>query len=150
GEKEVIAFLDKAPFVNPRIVEDLLSEIQDAGDQVLSVCVTDSQDSNRYFVGDTGPDKEKRRKGPYVSYETKDEKNGGRPTSSFGYRRIGRTASGVDVLETTQWTGGSGIFTSLLLVTLQYEDTGMSPRIGGTGDQTLTFKRRRLVIKKLG
>jgi uncharacterized protein len=151
AQKEVTAFFDKAPFVNPRIVEELGSEIQDTGDQVLSVCVTDSQTANKYFV-DPPATASKRKDGqrPGAGYQDKDAEHGDRPTSSFSYTYIGRTTSGVDVLLTNSWTGGDGIFMNLLLVTLQYENTGMSPRLSAAGDQTVTFKRRRLVIRKLG
>jgi uncharacterized protein len=144
-EKEVTASFDQAPFVSPHLVQDLTTWISDQGDQVLAISVSDTQDSDRYFV-----DELKVGKGPmpYVGFETKGE--GDDPGESFRYRHVGRTTSGVDVLLTETWTGGTGVFTGLLLVTLRFEENGMSPRVFGEGNQTLTFKRRRQVIRRLG
>lgn len=41
---------EKAPLINPAIVEDLEGAISDRGDQVLAVDVQGSQRSNRYFA----------------------------------------------------------------------------------------------------
>jgi len=127
------------PFVNPRLVEDLAVGESDHGDQVLAVNVSDSQRSNRYFG-----DAEVRRdagKNPYVFYRKDDEE--------FGYRHIGRTTSGVDVLLTTSSAGGSGVFMNLMLVTLRLESSGMSPELV-LDSGAVSFKRKRLVLKKLG
>jgi uncharacterized protein YecT (DUF1311 family) len=146
AEKEVTASFDRAPFVSPHIIEDLTTGISDEGDQVLGVCVSDSQGSDRYS-GDVNVDT-KSEPTPFVSYETPVD---GEPPEQFGYRHVGRTTSGVDVLLVrSSGGGGTGAFPSLLLVTMRPEETGMSPRSGGSGDQTLTFRRKRLVIRKLG
>ena len=128
-----------APFVNPRLVEDLTVGESDHGDQVLAVNVSDSQRSNRYF-GDAEVRRDARTS-PYIFYRNDGEE--------FGYRHIGRTTSGVDVLLTTSSAGGSGVFMGLMLVTLRLENSGMSPDLG-LDNGTVSFKRKRLVLRKLG
>ena len=38
-----------APFVHPKIINDLVGSLSDSGDQVVAINLLDSQDSNRYF-----------------------------------------------------------------------------------------------------
>jgi len=70
--------------------------------------------------------------------------------SEFGYRHIGRTASGIDVLLTMDSGGGSGVFENLMLVRVEEESGGGSVRAVDGKTDVMTFKQRRVVIRKLG
>jgi len=143
GQKEVVYSFTQAPFVNPKVVNDLSTYISDHGDQIVAINLTDAQGSNRYScdvkVRQAAGDK------PYVYFQTKD----GGETTEFGYRYVGRTASGIDVLFTLESGGGSGQFESLLLVRTQAErGTWLQPSTGRA--QSLVFKSRRTVLQKVG
>lgn len=98
-------------FINPRIMEDLTGLLSDTGDQVVSINVSDSNRSNRYF-GD-------------ITHEQ--TKNGfPRVTSSydegwFSYQYLGRSLSGVHLVQTWSNGGGSAIFCNIALVTLNLD-----------------------------
>ena len=64
----------------------------------------------------------------------------------FGYRYVGRTDDGADVLETSNCGGGSGVFVNLMLVRIE-RDKGMSCN---WTQGVIRADRERLVIKKLG
>jgi uncharacterized protein len=137
----------QAPFISPRIVDDLSIGEADQGDNIIAINLTDAQGSNRYF-GDVKTRKLRDRAGPYVytvpdSGDTEDK-------SEFGYSFVGRTQSGIDVLMTSESGGGTGVFENLLLVKVDYESSGseLLPTNGKT--EVMTFKKRRLVIRKLG
>jgi uncharacterized protein len=132
-----------APFISPRIINDLSTWMSDLGDQVVAINLTESQGSNRYF-GNI----ESRRvgTGTYVYYRTPS----GTRDAEFGYTYVGRTASGIDVLRTWYSGGGSGEFETLLLVKLERSESGGELRSTGGNSETLTFKTPRLLIRKLG
>lgn len=127
----------QAPFVHPRIVEDLSTWLSDVGDQVVGINLLDAQGSNRYFGGfgvseiDDGC--------PIVSWEPEEE------PVRFSYQYIGMTESRVHVLYTTSSAGGSGVFTNLMLLTIM-SDTG----IDWDRQSAITRERERLVVYKLG
>jgi uncharacterized protein len=135
-----------APFISPRIINDLSTWISDQGEQVVAINLTDSQGSNRYF-GDV----ETRRDGAgtYVGYRTPGDEPGERD-AEFGYTHVGRTASGIDVLRTRDSGGGTGVFEYLLLVKLERSETGGEIKWTGGKSGTFTFKKPRLLIRKLG
>ena len=98
-------------FINPRILEDLIGWLSDTGSQVVSINVADSNRSNRYF-------------GDITHKET--ESGFPRVTSShdegwFSYQYLGRSFSGVHLVQTSSNGGGSGIFCNILLVTLSLD-----------------------------
>jgi hypothetical protein len=74
----------------------------------------------------------------------------GSAITEFGYRYVGRTTSGLDVLFTAESGGGSGIFEGLMLVRLSEESGAPSVGPASGAVQTLTFGKKRLVIKKVG
>jgi uncharacterized protein len=135
-----------APFICPRIINDLETWLSDLGDQVVAINLTESQGSNRYF-GDV--ETKRVGTGTYVYYRTPSDNPGGRE-SEFGYTHVGRTASGIDVLRTWESGGGHGVFEGLLLVKLERSETGGELSSTGGNNETLTFKKPRLLIRKLG
>jgi hypothetical protein len=134
---------NKAPFISPRIVQDLSTWISDKGDQVVAINVLDSQNSNRYFG-----DAEVRRiesQNPYIFMTTTNVLNSETNNTEFGYQYVGETSSGVYVLLTSDWEGGSGNFKNLLLVTFEYDKS-----INTDWDKKIVRWGNRLLIKKLG
>ena len=114
----------KAPFVHPKIVGDLVGNLSDpVGDQVVAINLLDSQDSDRYFGDilvtpqtdplvpswpwvytlDGGPDRDEEL-GDFWGQEL------------YAYRYLGSTQSGLDVLHQKYSGGGSGVFNSLVFV----------------------------------
>jgi uncharacterized protein len=135
-----------APFISPRIINELSTWLSDHGDQIVAINLTDAQDSNRYF-GDV--DTKRDGAGTYVSFRTPGD-TPGEPDAEFGYTHVGRTASGIDVLRTRESGGGSGVFEDLLLVKLERSETGGELKSTAGKTETFTFKKPRLLIRKLG
>ncbi|HTB57741.1 MAG TPA: lysozyme inhibitor LprI family protein [Polyangia bacterium] len=145
--KEPSYSFTKAPFINPKIINDLSTALSDQGDQVLAIDLTDSETSNRYAcdvkVAKTG------NRYPYVYAQDPVDAGDLRP-AEFGYRYVGRTTSGLDVLFTAESGGGSGVFEGLMLVRISEEIGAPSVEPASGSVQTLTFRKKRLVIKKVG
>jgi hypothetical protein len=137
----------KAPFINPKIINDLSTAISDQGDQVVAINLTDSEGSDRYAC-DVKVAKTHDRH-PYI-YSQEPAEGGDQRPAEFGYRYVGRTTSGVDVLFISESGGGSGVFEGLMLVQILEEIGGPTIEPASGLAQTMTFKRKRLVIKKLG
>lgn len=127
-----------------RIIQDLSTSISDRGDQIVAINLLDSQDSNRYF-GETGV-KEIAGQNPYVFTSTTNILGNETNLTEFGYELVGRTSSGVYVLKTGDWEGGSGSFQDLMFVTFEY-DQGIDC---DWGKGVVQFTGKRLLIKKLG
>jgi len=146
GAKELAYSFTQAPFISPKIIEDLSTSIADQGDQIVAINLTDAQGSNRY--GEEVEVVKKPGKAPYVRFQVKGEDSG--DGMEFGYEYVGRTASGLDVLRTSSWTGGSGRFENLMIVRLERDAAGASLDDAGGKIETLTFKKQRTLIRKLG
>lgn len=134
----------KAPFISPRIIQDLSTWISDQGDQVVAINLSDSQHSNRY----SGDPQVKHIEGqnPIVCHEESTIQSGETNTTKFNYQYVGRTDSGIDVLRTSDWGGGSGVFMNLLLVRLEQDQS-----ISCDWDKGLVQAgKNRLLLKKLG
>ena len=127
----------EAPFVHPRIVEDLRTWLSDVGDQVVAINLLDAQGSNRYSGSIDVNEIDERC--PYVHWERAGE-NG-----EFGYQYVGMTESRVHVLYTSWWGGGSGVFKRLMLLAIT-SDTG----IDWPGRTVIQEDRERLLVNKLG
>ena len=146
--KEIPFSFTRAPFINPKIIDDLLTGESDEGDQVVAINLTDSETADRYFC-DIKTNKAPHEY-PHV-YFKEEEEGSNEPAPEFGYRYIGQTTSGVDVLFTSSsGGGGSGVFERLILVRLVEESGAPSYSPASGKAQTITFRKKRLVIKKLG
>ena len=128
----------RAPFIHPKIIQDLSTWLSDRGDQVVAINLGDAQGSNRYFgtVGVNAADGQC----PIVYTE--------RDGQRFGYRYIGMTNSGVHVLYTSTRGSGSGAFTQLMLLAIEF-DYGIDC-CDWEAQTAIRADRKRLVIKKLG
>ncbi|WP_089728083.1 hypothetical protein [Candidatus Thiosymbion oneisti] len=125
-----------APYIHPKIVQDLTTWLSDEGDQIIAIGLLDSQESNRYF----GEVRVRKINGqhPYVYIQVAEEE--------FGYRYVGMTESGLYILYTSDWGGGSGVFKSLLFVTFEY-DKGIQVN---WDESIINWDRDRLLIRKHG
>lgn len=128
----------REPFVHPKIIQDLSTWLSDRGDQVVAISLSDAQGSNRYFGDVAVNDVDGQCSFVYT------EEEGQR----FGYRYIGMTESGVHVLYTSDWGGGSGVFTQLMLLTIAF-DYGIDCCDWDT-QTAIRVDRKRLLVKKLG
>lgn len=131
----------RAPFVHPRIIQDLTTWLSDTGDQVVAVNLTDANRSNRYH----GEVRGSSAGCPNVRWQG--------PKESFSYRYVGMTDAGVHVLRTRQRTGGTMVAVELLFVVLEFDY--------GFGYAVLDFEpegelrvartdRQRILLRKLG
>lgn len=119
-------------YINPKIIEDLVGWISDTGDQIVSINIIKSNKSNRYF-GDITV--ENTLGNPIVKAVA-----GG---VSFAYQYIGHSFSGVHLLRTWYSGGGSGIFCSIVLLTIS-NDNAIEY------DRQKTTKIERFIAKKIG
>jgi hypothetical protein len=105
---------DREPFVTPAFLKDFATWQSDQGDQVVAVNLTDAQKSNRYH-GDVQVHESKGRN-PAVSW--RDDEAG----TTYGYRLVGVTDSGIHVLRTWDFSDtGSGVFSDVMLVSLEID-----------------------------
>ncbi|MDE2768398.1 MAG: HNH endonuclease [Chloroflexota bacterium] len=97
-------------YVHPLIVRELLGWISDSGATVVGVDLEAANRSNR-FHGDfaVGDDRETMR----VRWED--------GTSAFRYRHVATTPSGVEIVECHDWLGGSGVFGTVALFSLEFD-----------------------------
>ena len=113
----------KAPFVHPKIVNDLIGYLSDVGDQVVAINLLDSQDSNRYF----GEIFVTPQTDPLVPSWPWVYSLDGEPTRDgelgdfwgqifYAYRYLGSTGSGLDVLHAKYSGGGAGVSNYVMFV----------------------------------
>ena len=132
---------EKAPFVSPKIIQDLSSWESDSGDQTVSVNLTQSQDSNKYS-GDINT-KNAAAGPPYVFIISKDSDG---ETGEFGYQYVGRTSANIIILRTSSASGGSGVFENLILLTVR-EDRGIR---ADWVNKTIMSGSQRVILDKRG
>ncbi|RYY01755.1 MAG: hypothetical protein EOO53_16150 [Gammaproteobacteria bacterium] len=109
-EESKYSFTD-SEFINPRIVEDLIGWLSDLGGELVSIDIARSNSSNRYF-GEVSVEKNKNKYPKvYSNYEGQ----------WFAYQYIGKSFSGMHLLQTWSNGGGSGVFCNIVLVTLSLE-----------------------------
>lgn len=118
-------------FINPQILDDLSGFLSDTGNQIVSINISESNQSNRYH-GD-------------VTVEETDDYPIVTSSADEGwvsYKYIGRSFSGIHLVQA--WSsGGSGVFTDILLVTLSLDSSLESNGLNYS-------KKPRYVIKLLG
>ncbi|WP_223176110.1 hypothetical protein [Sulfurimonas hydrogeniphila] len=120
-------------YINPKILEDLIGWVSDTGDQVVSINISESNKSNKYFSDISS--KTISKKYPIVTAKEGDE--------TLSYQYVGCSFSGVHIIQTWSASAGVAIFCNILLVTV-------------SNDSTIDFengkyiKINRLVIKKVG
>jgi hypothetical protein len=134
----------RASFINPRIIQDLSGSLSDSGDEIVAINLLKAQESNRY-AGDVRTRNVKGQR-PFVYTEIITVENGETNHTEFGYQFVGTTTSGVNVLLTSDWGGGSGVFTSLLLVTFETDKSIACDWNKGV----IRSAGTRLLIKKMG
>lgn len=132
---ETSVFLDKIPYINPKVIEELVTWISDGGDQVVSINLPDAQKSSRFQYDDVGL---------ACRYEEKGEWSGRPPF--FEYDHLGKTDEAVHILRTDWCGGGTGIFGNLLMVVFE-PDLGM---MVDWPNKRICWNKERLLIKKLG
>ena len=123
-------------FIHPKIIKDMYGGLADTGELVVSVNLLDANDSDRYF-GEMKVKNIENESYPYVCFEEN--------RVSFGYQYIGTTESGIHVLYTSDWGGGSGVFKNLMFFTFE-EDEG----IVEDHETSEVTKRVRVNLKYLG
>ena len=124
------------PYINPNVIKDMTEWLSDVGDQVVSINLIESQNSNRYF-GDTKVSKDSSGKYPYVYVEEKSEDTNAGSTR-FGYRYVGATSNGIQVIRTE-----GGDVAGIMLLTMEPDTTFA---LDG-GSNKLVIKPR-LLLKK--
>tara|TARA_B100000446_G_C10497948_1_gene322021 strand:- start:457 stop:1134 length:678 start_codon:yes stop_codon:yes gene_type:complete len=119
-------------FINPQILNDLSGWLSDTGDQIVSINISESNDSNRYHGDVTAEETDGY---PIVNSSAEE--------GWVSYKYIGRSFSGVHIVQTWSNDGGSGVFTNILLVTLSSDSTLESNGVSYS-------KKSRYVIKLVG
>jgi hypothetical protein len=120
--------------INPKIIQELEGFLSDKGDEVSSINLVNSNYSNKYFINKIDVINENS-KYPIIGYKIDNE--------SYHYQYIGTTFSGINIIRTFSWGGGSGIFGDLLFLILQ-NDTFF------TLDNNKVKKTDRIILKKIG
>ena len=120
-------------YVHPLIVRELIGWISDRHETVVSVDLESANRSNRFF-GDVQHRQHEDRM--WVVYDGTQE--------SFSYSFVATTPSGIHILECHNWLGGSGVFGSVALLSIQ-ADRALDADDGGR-----PTTRRRSVLTILG
>ena len=134
--------------INPRIIQELLTGLSDTGDQIVSIDLLDSQNSNRFFVSQENISVEPFGKFFKVSYKDPECD----PSCQFSYVVQGKTDNGLYVLTTSESGEGSGVFNSLLLLKIKEGEGGHlleRPQMSKKQEQIIAMPQKRLVIEKV-
>jgi len=120
-------------YINPRIIEELNGLISDSGNTTISINLIDANDSNQFYLENITFKQTDNY--PIISYE-EDE-------GYFCYQYIGYSFTGVHLIRTWVNYGGTGVFESIIFITIsndysiEYEEKKFT-------------KTQRLIIKKIG
>jgi len=117
------SFTDE-PFIHPNMIDDFRESLSGEGKPLKKINLFEAKDNKRY-QGEIKirplPDKH-----PYVFVED--------GTWEFGYQYVGQTTTGVHVILTSSWGGGSGIFKYLMFLRFEHN----------------LDNKDRIVLKRLG
>lgn len=133
---------DQAPFVSPRVVQDLVPWISERGEQIVAIDLVGATGANRYFGKFEVQPAEGRHR--WVVFTEKAEP--GQRAPFFSYQFVGDTASGIHVLRISCGTGGTGVFESLLLLSTERERALSYDEVR----HVLRPDRERTVLRRLG
>jgi len=141
--------------LHPLIVQEFITGLSDTGDQIISINLRDTFDSNRYCCLDSFSVRLTGKRivvrtdftkdydtysGKYISQED----CGG--SCTFKYVHLGTTDNGAIVIQVWESGGGSGIFSTLLF-------TKVKERMGANFDyanpSNLAFDKQQIVLEKL-
>lgn len=138
----------RAPFVNPRVLQEMDTWMSDTGDLVVAINLTDANDSSRFSTwGGEVEVRESAGRCPFVHWKPGRLADGS--GKSFGYRYIGMTDAGVQVLETVSGGGGSGVFGNLLFLSVEL-GRGIGEVEERGDDGVVRAERERVVLHRLG
>jgi hypothetical protein len=121
--------------ISLRAVKELLSSPSDSVPGPVAIDLEGTWHSNRYF----GEFPRRPHDRVYIDWRTTELKPPSGDPGWFAYGRVGTLPSGVHVLETWDNEGGSGVFTSLLLVRFTVDE-----------EQSDGGRRQRLVMLRVG
>jgi hypothetical protein len=137
----------REPFVHPQLVQDLLSWESDNGDQVVAINLLEANESNRY----SGEIKTRGLTSNALHHPTVYSRfSEGGVEEEEGYYYVGLTRSGVHVLATWSFGGGTLISNRLLLVTVEQDRGIQDVEMPKEGKVHLKIDRPRLLLRKLG
>lgn len=131
----------REPFVDPRILDEMTTWMSDLGDLVVEVGLAGSDPGDEIEVGEVAGNC------PFVRHVERDVS--GDYSGSFGYRYVGMTRSGVQVLKIARDGGGSATWTSLLFVAVELRH-GIGRDEEWADGSVLRADRERIVARKLG
>ena len=134
SSRDVHYSFSRDEFIHPLIVRELLGWIADKRETIVSVDISSTNQSNRFHGEFTTSD---------MSEKTQVKWEGG-DNEYFVYSYIGTSPSGVEMVECYDCGGGSGVFGSVGLFSLEYDQA-----LGEDSTGKIST-RERTVLKILG
>lgn len=125
------------PFISPQIIKEMEGWISDTGDQIVTINLTESQNSNRYnadFEITQRPSEF-----PVVEFCYAEG-------CTFSYQYIGKTEDGVHILDISDYGGGSWVKSFFMLVVFEKDRALQYDR----DSQTMLAGPERLLLKRVG
>lgn len=154
-------FLFYGSVIQPSIISVFSIGLSDSGDQIISINLSDSFSSDKYYRGGnsdasfeatikTNYDDLRKiiSKGIHATTEYTDEYEycGVRATCFYSYTHLGTTDNGVIILEYLDYGGGSGVFPEFLGLKVKER---MGDYFDYEENPSLTFDRQQIVLEKL-
>ncbi|MBA3237767.1 MAG: hypothetical protein H0T62_05365 [Parachlamydiaceae bacterium] len=127
-------YLDAMPYINPKIIANLMTSISDRGNRVVAHNLSDSLQAATYRRAEDQVDQS----------NTSIHLNNQDSETFFRYEYIGQVNQAIHILKTTERYGGSGFFVGLLMVGFEY-DYGMTV---DWNKGSITQNKKRCLIKK--